>query len=193
MRNPFLEWIFSAWYPWVFSQFVSESAPRFLATTSQASPSVARSCSQSIRIWWVSFFPTRMGGLDQIKSNFISFSRASRKASCALCTRTLLAPLALAFRWVRSKERLFTSIAQISAFGDSNPKVVAMTPHPHPRSRKRPEVGGWGALSRRTFVPGSKREAEKTWSATCISRFNPEAVISRVFISLGVAGETSEK
>ena len=90
----------------------------------------------------------RTGGFDQMTSKRVSDSCEAANASSALSARTPLAPLDWALRCVRSTAREFTSTAHTAALGDSNDMIVAIGPHPQPRSRNVPSLGRSGAISR---------------------------------------------
>jgi len=77
-------------------------------------------------------------------------------------------PRLLAFAWVSSTERVFTSTAQTLAFGRSLPRFRAIGPQPQPRSSRFPESGARSICSIRTSVPKS----------SCVGLNVPEAVVT---------------
>ena len=75
-------------HDWASIQRCNESAPRCLCTTRTASPAGVSRGSQLCRRSWSAAFPTRTGGLDQIRSN-----EAEGSTSSGAETATLLRPL----------------------------------------------------------------------------------------------------
>ena len=117
---------------------------------------------------WSADLPTRIGGLDQMRSN-----RTSAGMPSGGRTRTPSSPSASALRRVSSSARSLTSTAYTVAAGERSASVRATGPQPHPRSRKVPAGGGGGASSSRTAVPLSRPPGEKTPGATSTSRSRP--------------------
>ena len=182
------------------SHGISESAPRFRCTTRYAAPPALSRGSQAISSVCSASLPMRIGGFDQITSNFGSAGIGSAPDTCcsargapcsSVCAMRMRSqPLRFALPAVSSSARSFTSTAHTSASGDSIAIANATGPQPQPRSRNVPCSGSSGAWRSSTEVPRSSREPENTPFEVSTSASNPRSVtcsVRRTSCEAGVA------